>query len=94
MQFRLYPPCNFLEKLQTGKVEWDAVIDPWGNAPDIYNPYKLRQPIRMQGRYITQDSIGLRGGWDVYRYPLNPMQGIDPLGLSVFNGIDIGAGTN
>jgi len=48
----------------------------------------------MQGRYITQDSIGLRGGWDVYRYPLNPMQGIDPLGLSVFNGIDIGAGTN
>ncbi len=86
-----------------GKVEWDAVIDPWGNAPDIYNPYKLRQPIRMQGqhwdeesglhynrhryydptqgRYITQDPIGLMGGWNVYTYPLNPLLLLDPLGL-------------
>ncbi|ECY8245720.1 RHS repeat protein, partial [Salmonella enterica subsp. enterica serovar Remo] len=34
-----------------------------------------------QGRYITQDPIGLDGGWNPYMYPLNPVQGIDPLGL-------------
>ena len=28
-----------------------------------------------------QDPIGLMGGWNPYQYPLNPVQGIDPLGL-------------
>lgn len=35
-----------------------------------------------QGRYITQDSIGLRGEWNLYQYPLNPIRFIDPLGLA------------
>ncbi|EDR6714600.1 type IV secretion protein Rhs, partial [Salmonella enterica subsp. houtenae] len=35
-----------------------------------------------QGRYITQDPIGLQGGWNLYQYPLNPVITIDPLGLS------------
>ncbi|MBF7981741.1 MULTISPECIES: RHS repeat-associated core domain-containing protein, partial [Rahnella] len=69
------------------------------------NPYKLRQPIRMQGqhydeesglhynrhryydpalgRYITQDPIGLMGGGNLYVYPLDPVKGIDPLGLTL-----------
>ncbi|MBV6819735.1 RHS domain-containing protein, partial [Rahnella sp. PD12R] len=90
---------------KTGKVEWDAISDVWGNAVDIFNPYKLRQPIRMQGqhvdeesglhynrhryydpalgRYITQDPIGLRGGWNLYSYPLDPVLGMDPLGLTI-----------
>ena len=89
---------------KTSKVEWSAVMDVWGNAVDIFNPYKLRQPIRMQGqhydeesglhynrhryydpmqgRYITQDPIGLRGGWNLYAYALEPTSGIDPEGLS------------
>ncbi|MFU2315195.1 RHS repeat-associated core domain-containing protein [Rahnella sp. PCH160] len=89
---------------KTSKVEWDAILDVWGNAVDIFNPYKLRQPIRMQGqhydeesglhynrhryydpalgRYITQDPIGLRGGWNLYGYPLDPVLGMDPLGLA------------
>ncbi|TBL78724.1 hypothetical protein EYY94_01500, partial [Obesumbacterium proteus] len=33
------------------------------------------------GRYITQDPIGLDGGWNGYIYPLNPIINIDPLGL-------------
>ncbi|HGJ3235555.1 TPA: RHS repeat-associated core domain-containing protein, partial [Salmonella enterica subsp. enterica serovar Grumpensis] len=44
-----------------------------------YNRYRYYNP--GQGRYITQDPIGLMGGWNLYKYPLNPMQGIDPLGL-------------
>ncbi len=33
------------------------------------------------GRYVTQDPIGLEGGSNLYRYPLNPSRLIDPLGL-------------
>ncbi|WP_289237297.1 RHS repeat-associated core domain-containing protein, partial [Escherichia coli] len=35
----------------------------------------------LQGRYITQDPIGLAGGWNLYNYPLNPIIRMDPLGL-------------
>ncbi|EKO7149080.1 hypothetical protein P0303_005208, partial [Escherichia coli] len=31
---------------------------------------------------MIQDSIGLKGGWNLYQYPLNPVQHVDPLGLS------------
>lgn len=30
---------------------------------------------------ITQDPIGLKGGWNLYQYPLNPVTNTDPLGL-------------
>ncbi|SCM53025.1 RHS repeat-associated core domain-containing protein [Hafnia alvei] len=45
-----------------------------------YNRHRYYDP--MIGRYITQDPIGLRGGWNFYAYPLNPVHGIDPFGLS------------
>ncbi|MEM0571866.1 RHS repeat-associated core domain-containing protein, partial [Salmonella enterica] len=44
-----------------------------------YNRHRYYNP--GQGRYITQDPIGLKGGWNLYQYPLNPVVGIDPLGL-------------
>ncbi|EOZ8506460.1 RHS repeat-associated core domain-containing protein, partial [Escherichia coli] len=45
-----------------------------------YNRHRYYDP--LQGRYITLDPIGLAGGWSLYAYPLNPVNGIDPLGLS------------
>ncbi len=45
-----------------------------------YNRYRYYDP--SQKRYITQDPIGLRGGLNLYSYPLNPIAEIDPLGLA------------
>ncbi|EOY1547397.1 RHS repeat-associated core domain-containing protein [Escherichia coli] len=40
-----------------------------------------------QGRYITQDPIGLAGGLNPYSYVMNnPVQWIDPLGLAHTSG--------
>ncbi len=44
-----------------------------------YNRHRYYDP--LQGRYITQDPIGLVGGWNPYKYPLNPITNIDPYGL-------------
>ncbi|MEI4920119.1 RHS repeat-associated core domain-containing protein, partial [Klebsiella pneumoniae] len=33
-----------------------------------YNRHRYYDP--LQGRYITPDPIGLRGGWNMYQYPL------------------------
>nr|WP_220132146.1 RHS repeat-associated core domain-containing protein [Citrobacter freundii] len=46
------------------------------------NPDRHRYYNPGQGRYITQNLIGLEGGWNPYNYPLNPVTNIDPLGLA------------
>lgn len=46
-----------------------------------YNRHRYYDP--TAGRYITQDPIGLQGGWNPYTYPLNPIQHIDSLGLTL-----------
>ncbi|NKD27143.1 RHS element protein, partial [Citrobacter freundii] len=45
-----------------------------------YNRHRYYNP--GLGRYITQDPIGLEGGWNPYAYPLNPITEIDPQGLN------------
>lgn len=45
-----------------------------------YNQHCYYDP--QQGRYITQDPVGLKGGWNHYTYPLNPVTNIDTLGLA------------
>lgn len=44
-----------------------------------YNRHRYYDP--LQGRYITQDPIGLKGGWNLFGYTINPVLQIDPLGL-------------
>ncbi|EPO1594688.1 RHS repeat-associated core domain-containing protein, partial [Escherichia coli] len=45
-----------------------------------YNRHQYYDP--LQGRYITQDPIDIKGGWNLYSYALNPVSWIDPLGLT------------
>jgi RHS repeat-associated protein len=46
-----------------------------------YNRWRYYDP--RQGRYITQDPIGLAGGLNGYVYPTDPVGGGDPLGLRI-----------
>ncbi|EEV7788104.1 TPA: RHS element protein, partial [Escherichia coli] len=48
-----------------------------------YNRHRYYDP--LQGRYITQDPIGLKGGWNFYQYPLDPVINVDPQGLVDIN---------
>ena len=52
-----------------------------------YNRYRYYQ--QELGRYVTQDPIGLIGGINYYKYPLNPNEGFDPLGLQDWGSIPI-----
>jgi RHS repeat-associated protein len=45
-----------------------------------YSLFRYYDP--EDGRFLTQDPIGLDGGENLYSYPLDPVQVTDPLGLS------------
>jgi RHS repeat-associated protein len=45
-----------------------------------YNRHRYYDP--TLGRYITQDPIGLLGGWNLYAYPQSPLQQTAPLELA------------
>ena len=53
-----------------------------------YNRHRYYDP--EQGRYISQDPIGLNGGTNLYGYVTNPIGMVDPLGLE---GVFAQAGT-
>ncbi|WP_369990261.1 RHS repeat-associated core domain-containing protein [Pseudomonas xanthosomatis] len=49
-----------------------------------YNTFRFYDP--DIGRYTQPDPIGLAGGINLYRYAPNPLQWVDPLGLTALNG--------
>ncbi|EOX8477462.1 RHS element core protein [Salmonella enterica subsp. indica] len=65
-------PDNLQQLLRLPGQQWDKETGLYYNRHRYFDP--------VQGRYITQDPIGLRGGWNPYQYPLNPVAEVDPLG--------------
>jgi RHS repeat-associated protein len=74
--------------------DWGAVQDEHGDTDQpirfqgqwedvetgfYYNRYRYYDS--AQGRYTTQDPIGLVGGWNLTKYTNNPIEWVDPLGL-------------
>ena len=66
-------PNNLQQLIRLPGQQYDEESGLYYNRHRYYNP--------GLGRYITQDPIGLKGGWNLNQYPLNPVQLIDPLGL-------------
>ena len=52
-----------------------------------YNRYRYYSP--KQQRFINQDPIGLAGGINHYQYAPNPINWVDPMGLSCKEGVAI-----
>ena len=69
-------PNNLHQLIRLPGQQWDEETGLYYNRHRYYDP--------AQGCYITQDPIGLVGGWNLYQYPLNPVQNIDPHGLFAF----------
>ncbi|EBA4497529.1 type IV secretion protein Rhs [Salmonella enterica] len=68
-------PADLEQLIRLPGQQYDEESGLYYNRHRYYNP--------GQGRYITQDPIGLEGGLNPYTYPLNPVQLSDPLGLIV-----------
>ncbi|ECI6492908.1 RHS repeat protein, partial [Salmonella enterica subsp. enterica] len=68
-------PADLEQVIRLPGQQYDEESGLYYNRHRYYNP--------GQGRYITQDPIGLAGGWNLYQYPLNPIQFTDSLGLCV-----------
>lgn len=67
-------PHNLTQLIRLPGQQYDEETGLYYNRHRYYDP--------LQGRYITQDPIGLRGGINKYQYPLNPIQQVDPFGLN------------
>lgn len=74
-------PAHLEQLIRLPGQQYDEESGLYYNRHRYYNP--------GQGRYITQDPIGLKGGLNPYQYPLNPIMNTDPLGL-----INFGTGMN
>ncbi|EBX5220057.1 type IV secretion protein Rhs, partial [Salmonella enterica subsp. enterica serovar Weltevreden] len=79
-------PAHLEQVIRLPGQQYDEESGLYYNRHRYYNP--------GQGRYITQDPIGLRGGWNLYNYPLNPVSEIDPLGLSMWDDAKSGSCTD
>ncbi|MFH7827075.1 RHS element core protein [Kluyvera chengduensis] len=66
-------PENLAQLIRLPGQQYDAETGLYYNRHRYYDA--------LQGRYLTQDPIGLMGGLNPYTYPLNPVTEVDPLGL-------------
>jgi RHS repeat-associated protein len=48
-----------------------------------YNTFRHYDP--ECGRFVTQDPIGLEGGFNLYLYAPSPILWLDPMGLATYN---------
>ncbi|EDY2550083.1 RHS element protein, partial [Salmonella enterica] len=72
-------PNNLQQLIRLPGQQWDKESGLYYNRHRYYDP--------AQGRYITQDPIGLDGGLNSYSYVKNnPVNWIDPLGLAHTSG--------
>ncbi|WAC70935.1 DUF4150 domain-containing protein [Roseateles sp. SL47] len=70
------------------RLDVDEVAQPWrfqgqyedGETGLYYNRHRYYDP--DAGRYLTQDPIGLLGGFNSYQYAPDPTGWVDPLGLT------------
>jgi RHS repeat-associated protein len=66
----------------------------WDKEPGLYY-YRARYYDPMEGRFIAKDSIGFRGGINLYGYVgQNPINYSDPIGLKpgdVFPSVELAA---
>ncbi|EGT0662872.1 RHS repeat protein [Citrobacter werkmanii] len=69
-------PDNLQQLIRLPGQQWDKETGLYYNRHRYYDP--------QQGRYITQDPIGMEGEWNLYSYPLNPIDWIDPMGLAKY----------
>ncbi|MFO3713032.1 RHS repeat-associated core domain-containing protein, partial [Pseudomonas amygdali pv. tabaci] len=78
-----YRAWGAVEKLVVNEVEQNLRFQ--GQYFDVetglhYNTFRYYDP--EIGRFITQDPIGLDGGYNLYQYNLNPIRWIDVTGLA------------
>jgi RHS repeat-associated protein len=50
-----------------------------------YNRFRYYDP--ATGRFVSQDPVGLEGGLNAYRYVIDPLSWVDPLGLTEERGL-------
>nr|WP_227554375.1 RHS repeat-associated core domain-containing protein [Acinetobacter lanii] len=65
------------------KIKVFSIVAHLLNLAIHYNRHRYYAP--NIGRFISKDPIGLLGGHNVYAYAPNPVEWIDPLGLSGFD---------
>lgn len=78
-----YKAWGSLETLHVGEVEQNLRFQGQYFDDETglhYNTFRYYDP--EVGRFLTQDPIGLAGGFNLYQYNLNPVTWVDALGLA------------
>jgi RHS repeat-associated protein len=85
-----YKAWGALERLEVSEVEQNLRFQGQyfdGETGLHYNTFRYYDP--EVGRFITQDPIGLFGGFNLYGYVTNPFSQVDPLGWCETKGMGV-----